>query len=663
MGIYSRIKLNSVKSRFLGSYVVLIALFFIQVPIIYFLISGMSRNLAQVESAGELRKRAVEINYILNRHMNGEEELEAVFQARKAELGDMIKSLKSGGSDINKVTGRSAIEKLDAVEGKWSSMKKALDGAMESGDELSAIMVELEDTTFPMIEEVNSGVGSADLAGTLKAKTASLSYLMERYARSNYDKEDLLERISAVVKDTDAAMERLGGSKEIHELWDKRKDLVSKGIENKDLFATKMSELADVYTPDVVKACDELSREISNGARSGAVKGIASMAVMLVLSIGLGVFFMWVSNEHLLKPLVRINDAVKSLSAGDLTRRAAVSTRFLGKDMDDEIVSLGKSVDGMADNVSEVIGRIAESSTLLASASEELSASATQISAGAGRQSSQTAQVATAMEEMNATVMEVARNSQQVAESARDAQNIALDGGNVVEQAIRAMQDVSESTSVTARTIKALGKNSEEIGTIVSVINDIADQTNLLALNAAIEAARAGEQGRGFAVVADEVRKLAERTTRATREISEMINTIQAGTGKAVEAMSEGINKVDNGVRLANRAGDALKQIVTGVENVTGRITHIATSAEEQSTTADDIARNMESIAEVAKSNVAATGEVTNATEEMARLAAELQEIVARFRLAGRQTGEGEKQRALSAHLEKSGLKAAGCMA
>src|SRR3972149_7439827 len=126
MGIYSRIKLNSVKSRFLGSYVVLIALFFIQVPIIYFLISGMSRNLAQVESAGELRKRAVEINYILNRHMNGEEELEAVFQARKAELGDMIKSLKSGGSDINKVTGRSAIEKLDAVEGKWSSMKKAL---------------------------------------------------------------------------------------------------------------------------------------------------------------------------------------------------------------------------------------------------------------------------------------------------------------------------------------------------------------------------------------------------------------------------------------------------------------------------------------------------------------------------------------------------------
>src|SRR3990172_12338236 len=660
MGIYSRIKLNSVKSRFLGSYVVLIALFFIQVPIIYFLISGMSRNLAQVESAGELRKRAVEINYILNRHMNGEEELEAVFQARKAELGDMIKSLKSGGSDINKVTGRSAFEKLDAVEGKWSSMKKALDGAMESGDELSAIMVELEDTTFPMIEEVNSGVGSADLAGTLKAKTASLSYLMERYARSNYDKEDLLERISAVVKDTDAAMERLGGSKEIHELWDKRKDLVSKGIENKDLFATKMSELADVYTPDVVKACDELSREISNGARSGAVKGIASMAVMLVLSIGLGVFFMWVSNEHLLKPLVRINDAVKSLSAGDLTRRAAVSTRFLGKDMDDEIVSLGKSVDGMADNVSEVIGRIAESSTLLASASEELSASATQISAGAGRQSAQTAQVATAMEEMNATVMEVARNSQQVSESAREAQNIAIDGGKVVEQAIKAMQDVSESTAFTAETIKALGKNSEEIGTIVSVINDIADQTNLLALNAAIEAARAGEQGRGFAGVADEVRKLAERTTKATKEISGMISTIQTETGKAVDAMAEGTQKVENGVTLANQAGDALKQIVTGVESVTDMISNIATSAEEQSSTTDEISRNMDSIAEVAKSNVSAIGEVANATNEMARLAAELKDLVANFRITTHEAEVRSIEPRKKAHAKLTLLKASG---
>ncbi|HEY4707779.1 MAG TPA: methyl-accepting chemotaxis protein [Thermodesulfobacteriota bacterium] len=664
MGILSRIDIKSVRSRFLGSYAVLAALFFIQIPIIYFLVSSMSRNYAQVESAGELRKRAIEINYVLDRHiLNGEDELEAVFQARKAEFGDIINALKSGDKDIHGVAGSAAVEKLGSLEAKWGLMSKALDEAMESGEELSSTMVELEDTTYPMMEKIDASVRNADLSGTLKSRTASLSYLMERYARSNYDKEDLRERISDAVRDTGAAIERLGAAGGISELWDRRKALVSKGMETKDRFEKQMNELADVFTPQVVGACDELSKEITKAARSGAAKGIASMAVMLFLSIGLGVFFMWVSNEHLLKPLMRINDALKGLSAGDLTKRAGIRIRFLGKEIDDEVVALGKSVDSMADNVSEVIGRISESSTLLASASEELSASASHISAGAGRQSAQTAQVATAMEEMNATVMEVARNSQQVSESAREAQNIAIDGGKVVEQAIKAMQDVSESTAFTAETIKALGKNSEEIGTIVSVINDIADQTNLLALNAAIEAARAGEQGRGFAVVADEVRKLAERTTRATKEISEMINTIQAGTGKAVEAMSEGIEKVDNGVRLANRAGDALKQIVTGVENVTGRITHIATSAEEQSSTADDIARNMESIAEVAKTNVRSTSEVTGATDEMARLAAELQEIVARFRLSGARAGEGENRARESAQSGRSGLKAAGCRA
>ncbi|MBI5587069.1 MAG: methyl-accepting chemotaxis protein, partial [Deltaproteobacteria bacterium] len=199
--------------------------------------------------------------------------------------------------------------------------------------------------------------------------------------------------------------------------------------------------------------------------------------------------------------------------------------------------------------------------------------------------------------------------------------------------AITAMQEVAASTAVTAKTIKELGKSSEEIGTIVSVINDIADQTNLLALNAAIEAARAGEQGRGFAVVADEVRKLAERTTKATKEISAMIKTIQSETGKAVDAMDAGTDKVENGVRLANEAGDALRQIVTGVEDVTDKISHIATSAEEQSSTTDEITRNMDSIAEVAKSNVAAIGEVANATDEMARLATELKDLVSKFKI------------------------------
>ncbi|MEK7773961.1 MAG: methyl-accepting chemotaxis protein, partial [Deltaproteobacteria bacterium] len=296
-----------------------------------------------------------------------------------------------------------------------------------------------------------------------------------------------------------------------------------------------------------------------------------------------------------------------------------------------------------------VIGGIKDSSGLLASAAEQLSASSSQIAEGADRQSNQTTQVATAMEEMNATVLEVARNSQTVSESAKQARETAEQGGNVISQAVSAMKEVAESTSVTADTVKRLGKSSEDIGAIVSVINDIADQTNLLALNAAIEAARAGEQGRGFAVVADEVRKLAERTTRATKEISNMINSIQAETNKAVNEMADGTLKVENGVRLANEAGEALGKIVNGVHTVTEMISQIATSAEEQSATTDEITQNMDSIKDVSKTSVTAIAEAARASNEMARLATELKDLVSRFSVVHREAGNAGVTRRLSA--------------
>jgi len=662
--------LNSIKSRFVGSYAFLILLFVIQLPILYLLVGGMSKKYAQVETAADLKKRAIEINYILNRHiMNGEEEQEAVFQAKKGEFSKIVESLRTGTADLPAIEDSAAIANLDVVEKEWNAMRESLDEAMEAGDNLSLTMIDLEKSTYPMVDKLNEVVkGMAalkdpsyskniDLAGLLRMRTVNLSYLMERYARTNYELEEISTIINNTMREFDETLNglrygsaplglrpvagglasRFGG---IEELWGKRKELVVAGMKNKVAFAGKVESLINDHTPKVVEACEELTSVIAAGARSGAMQGIVIMAVTVIISIAMAVFFMWSTNKHMITPLVRIKETVEDFAKGDLTRRAGVRVSFLGKEIKDEIVCLGDSVDEMATQVSNVIGRIAESSTQLASASEQLSASSTQIAEGADRQSGQTAQVATAMEEMNATVIEVAKNSQQVSESARSAQHIALDGGKVVEQAISAMQEVSESTEITAETIKKLGRSSEEIGTIVSVINDIADQTNLLALNAAIEAARAGEQGRGFAVVADEVRKLAERTTKATKEISGMINTIQSETGKAVDAMAEGTQKVENGVTLANQAGDALKQIVTGVENVTDMISHIATSAEEQSSTTDEISRNMDSIAEVAKSNVSAIGEVANATNEMARLAAELKDVVANFRITGHTEAE-----------------------
>lgn len=656
--------LHSVKSRFLGSYVLLIVLFFIQLPIIYFLVGGMSEKYGQVDEAGSLRKRAVEINYVLNRHIiNGEEPQEAVFQEKKAEYGKVIEGLRTGTLNFTAIDDAKSLEKLDQIGVKWEAMRKALDDAMEKGDKLNAIMIELEDSTYPMVEKLNGVVKgfvdsrdptlakNIDSAGQLRMKTVNSSYLMERYSRTNNELDKISEQIDKNQTDIESTINGLrNGSvalglrpvpnreiseklRDAEDLWVKRKNLVAEGIKAKDDFLLKVNELSNVHTPGMAEAAETLSKQLALTARGSAFKGIMVMAVAVILSIGVAMVFMWSMNAHLMKPIMRVKETVEDISNGDLTRRADIKVSFMGHELKDEITALGDSVDAMAGQMSQVIGRITDSSNLLASASEELSCSATQISEGANKQSGQTVQIATAMEEMNATVIEVAKNSQQVSESARNAQGIATKGGDVVSQAITAMQEVAESTSVTADTIKSLGKSSEEIGTIVSVINDIADQTNLLALNAAIEAARAGEQGRGFAVVADEVRKLAERTTKATKEISEMIRTIQSETGKAVEAMAQGTDKVENGVRLANEAGDALKQIVSGVENVTDMISQIATSAEEQSATTDEISRNMDSIAEVAKSNVGAIGEVSKATDEMAHLASELKDLVSGFRI------------------------------
>ncbi|MBI5588320.1 MAG: methyl-accepting chemotaxis protein [Deltaproteobacteria bacterium] len=621
--------LQSVKTRFMGSYLFLVILFVIQIPIIYWLVSGMIQKYAQVEEAGGLRKRAIEITEVLNRHiMTGNEELEKVFQAKKEEFGKILEDLKKGSKDLAPLKDAELLAKLGVVENKWMSMRSVFDGAMENGDKLRETKEIIGKSTFTFAARLNEA-GSPS-AAQLAVKQ---SYFLEKYLTSYSDRDAVGKELQKSVSDFDDRVRQLRKN-DLNGLWEQRKKNIETTMAASDRFQAQMTELTDHHTREIVAAANELTALIAAEARSSALKGLTVMIVSVFISGVIAILFMWSTNSQIIRPIIRIKEAVEELAKGELTNRANVKVSFLGKDIKDEITDLSDSVDAMAVQMSEVIGRITDSSNHLASACEQLSSSSTQIAEGADRQSSQTAHVATAMEEMNATVIEVAKSSQQASDSARTAQDIASRGGEVVTQAIVAMKEVAASTSVTADTIKKLGKSSEEIGTIVSVINDIADQTNLLALNAAIEAARAGEQGRGFAVVADEVRKLAERTTKATKEISDMIRSIQDETNKAVGAMASGTVKVENGVKLANEAGNALKQIVTGVENVTDMIGHIATSAEEQSSTTDEITRNMDSIAGVAKSNVSAISEVANATNELARLATELKDLVANFRIA-----------------------------
>ncbi len=300
---------------------------------------------------------------------------------------------------------------------------------------------------------------------------------------------------------------------------------------------------------------------------------------------------------------------------------------------EDEIGQAGVALNKMKNSLREVVQSIAGTAEHVASASEEISSSATLQSQGAETQKDQTAQVATAMQEMSSTVLQVSENSGKAAEASRKAAETARQGGTIVEETLNKMRTIAESVSNTAKKVEELGKSSDQIGRIIGVIDDIADQTNLLALNAAIEAARAGEQGRGFAVVADEVRKLAERTTSATKEIAQMIQTVQSETKVAVAAMEEGNRQVEEGVKTTAQAGDSLKEIIHMSENVGEMITHIATAATEQSSATEEINNNMEQIAKLVKESAEGAKQSAQACSDLSGLALDLQKLVGNFRL------------------------------
>ncbi len=316
--------------------------------------------------------------------------------------------------------------------------------------------------------------------------------------------------------------------------------------------------------------------------------------------------------------------AADQMAAGNLTVQVDPKS-------DDD--ALGNSFKKMAASLRNMIVNVSKTSESLLSASTEISSSAEQMASGAKQQTDQTTQVSTAVEEMTATVIETARNAGEASTVSIQASDMATVGADVVKETISGMQRIADVVSNSATTIGELAKSADQIGEIIGVIDDIADQTNLLALNAAIEAARAGEQGRGFAVVADEVRKLAERTTKATAEITSMIKGIQRDTGEAVKSMEEGNSEVTAGRELADKAGDSLNEILDMSQRVNNMIQQIATAAEQQSAAAEQISRSVDQIANVTQETAKGASESAFASEDLNKQAEGLAQIVGEFKV------------------------------
>ncbi|MCD5992291.1 methyl-accepting chemotaxis protein [Pseudomonas sp. CDFA 602] len=352
-------------------------------------------------------------------------------------------------------------------------------------------------------------------------------------------------------------------------------------------------------------------------------------AVMMIglataLALVFSILAAWIITRQITTPLQQTLDAVERVASGDLSRNLTI-------DRKDELGKLQGSIQRMTVSLRELIGGIRDGVTQIASAAEELSAVTEQTSAGVNSQKVETDQVATAMHEMTATVQEVARNAEEASEAAVAADQQAREGERVVNEAIAQIERLASSVGSSSEAMGALKLESDKIGSVLDVIKSVAEQTNLLALNAAIEAARAGEAGRGFAVVADEVRSLAQRTQKSTEEIEALIARLQSGTQQAATVMDSSRELSASSVDLTRRAGGSLENITKTVSAIQSMNQQIAAAAEQQSATAEEINRSIINVRDVSEQTSAASEETAASSVELARLGNHLQVLVSRF--------------------------------
>ncbi|WP_332763089.1 methyl-accepting chemotaxis protein [Pseudomonas koreensis] len=400
----------------------------------------------------------------------------------------------------------------------------------------------------------------------------------------------------------------------------------------------KMEELRALINTRIKEGTDQMGEQLNKliainaadaktaSTRAGdyydsAITGIIIVAVIAALAT---VLLAWLLTRSIVTPLNRAVLAAQTIASGNLSKAIEVD----GKD---EPARLLEALAAMQVNLRQTIEQIAGSATQLGAAAEELSAVTEEASRGLQQQNNEIEQAATAVNEMTAAVEEVARNAVSTSEASNQSTHAAREGRDQVVKTVDAIQTMTHDVQNTAQMIEGLAAQGRDIGKVLDVIRAIAEQTNLLALNAAIEAARAGEAGRGFAVVADEVRALAHRTAQSTQEIEKMVAGIQNGTGEAVSSMQQSNQRTQTTLEMARAAGVALEQITQSIHQINERNLVIASASEEQAQVSREVDRNLVNIRDLATQSAAGANQTSAATHELSRLAVDLNAMVARF--------------------------------